>query len=78
MMLGHHTLEIDDILVVELSHDARFGEKVQTCFLRGTLFQRFDSHGDIFHQLQFAQPTSAHVAEFSFKKDKHKTPYTCL
>ena len=41
--------QVDDIFMFELSHDTRFGEKVQPGFLDRSLLQCFDRHAYIEH-----------------------------
>lgn len=42
--LGHHALQVDDVGMVKLGHDAGFAQEIPTLLLCVTGFQRFDSH----------------------------------
>lgn len=59
---GQHTLQVDYVGVVELSHDARLGQEVPALALGVACLQRLDGHGCLL-AARLLQATPAHLAE---------------
>ena len=69
MVFGHYAFQVDDILVVELAHDARLRQEVQASLFRCALFERLDRHGYVFEQMRLVQFAAADISEFAY--DRH-------
>lgn len=64
--LGHHTLQVDDVGVVELRHDAGFAQEVPSLLLRVACFQCLDGHRNLPLPWQL-QAAVAHLSGFPCK-----------
>ena len=65
MRLGHDTLQTDHVLVLELGHNARLGQKVAAILVRRAELERLDRHCRPF-ALSALQRAFANVTEFTF------------
>ena len=62
--LGDHALQVDDVWMVELAHDAGFTEEVSPLLLRVSGFQSFDGHKH-FSFARKLQVSAAHLSKLS-------------
>jgi len=60
--LGHHPLQVDDVGVVELAHDAGLAQEVPPLPLCVAHLQRLDGHEDLAAAGQLQAPAT-HLAE---------------
>lgn len=67
----HDALQVDDVGVVELAHNAGLAQEVPPLLLRVAHFERLDGdrHVPLAGQLE---ASAAHLAELSFRKKKKK------
>lgn len=72
--LGHHALQVDDVGVVELPHDARFSQEISPLLLCVAHLQGFDSHWKLAFSLQF-QPSTADFSKFTFRENQKGSQY---
>lgn len=66
-----HTLQPDDVWMVELSHDGRLREEVSPLFVRVSCLQTLDGHIDLPLPLN-TETTAAHLPKLSWQTHKHK------
>lgn len=64
---GDHALEVNDVGVVELAHDAGLGQEVPPLLVGVAGLQRLDGHADL-PLAGHLQAATAHLAELPWKK----------
>lgn len=64
---GDHALEVNDVGVVELAHDAGLGQEVPPLLVGVAGLQRLDGHADL-PLAGHLQAAAAHLAELPWKK----------
>ena len=68
LTFGDNSLQIDDIGVVKLSHNARLRQEVEAILVRGSRFQGLDGHRDVLPVVR--QVTLAHVTKLAWGRQQ--------
>ena len=75
---GDHTLQVDHIRMIKLSHDGSLGQKVHTCLVTRAGFQGLDRYGQL-SASRSLQLAATHITEFAcLRKPEEKNEMFCL